>query len=281
MKTKKKFAINFHESFILSRTSIFQILNGVNKKGKLDREVLKNTSLGTNYQKSMPRYAKRAGLLNQKNHLTLFGSFVAEYDPHMEKTGTQWLLHYHLSAPHQPTAFWHHLVTRWFIPGNTFTAEQLVEDLMIFLQHHTGKTPAPRSVRSTVTIFVGTYLKSDGLKRLGLLEETEKGTYRVPQVARPSVWVLGYALADYWQAYYGERLTVNLDDLIGKNFAGLFLLGEEGLTELLIELKQEGIIDLYRVARPYQVVLLQPSPEFALKRLYNNKIYDGIHAHYL
>lgn len=261
--------LTFHRTFSFSRSSVMKVLEIAQKKpGFKQSDLATNTDLGTIYQEAMPRYAKRAGLLDEKNHLTLFGSFVAEFDPYMEKTGTQWLLHYHLSAPHRPTAFWHHLVTRWFIPGNAFTAEQLVEDLMIFLQDHTGKTPVPRSVRSTMTIFVGTYLKSDGLKRLGLLEETEKGTYRVPQVARPPVWALGYALADYWQAHYGERLTVNLDDLIGKNFAGLFLLGEEGLTELLIELKQEGVIDLHRIAHPYQVVLLQPSLEFALERLY-------------
>lgn len=274
MKIDDKFVISFHETFILSRTSIYQILRGADQKGKVDKEVLQNVLLGNNYKKSMPRYAKRAGLLDKKNLLTLFGRYVAGFDPQMEKQSTQWLLHYHLSAPHRSTAFWHYLVTQWFIPGNTFTAEQLTEDLTNFLQRSAGKTPAPRSVRSTVTIFVGTYLKSDGLKRLGLLEETEKGTYRVPQVARPPVWALGYALADYWQAHYGERLTVNLDDLIGKNFAGLFLLGERGLTELLIELKQEGMIDLYRVAHPYQVVLLQPGLEFVLERIYKEPFLD-------
>lgn len=261
--------LTFHRTFSLSRSSITKILQvAYNKPGFKNSDLAKLTDLGTIYQESMPRYAKRAGLLDEQNRLTLFGRYVAEFDPQMEKTSTQWLLHYHLTAPHRSTAFWHHLVTQWFIPGNTFTAEQLVEDLTRFLHNNTGKSPVPRSVRSTITIFTGTYLKSDGLKRLGLLEETEGGMYSVPQVTPPPVWALGYALAEYWQAHYGERLTINLDDLTGKNFAGLFLLGENGLTELLIELKREGLIDLYRIAHPYQVVLLQPGLESALERIY-------------
>lgn len=266
--TNDRFVISFHETFPLSRSSLSPILNNAQQTTVLNKELLINSSLGTNYQKAMPRYAYRAGLLDKKKHLTLLGRFVAQHDPALEKLGTQWLLHYHLAAPHGPTAFWHYLVRRRFLSGNTFTAAELTKDLTDFLCHEAGKAPAPRSVRSTVTVFTGTYLKTDGLSRLGLLEKIEKECYRVPFVSAPPVWALGYALAEYWQARYGKRLTVNLDEFIGENFAGIFLLGESGLTDLLRQLKQEGMIDLYRIAHPYQVVLLQPDPEFALQRLY-------------
>lgn len=270
MVIQDKFVISFHESFSLSRTSIAQILRASFQTSSLDRKVLVSTHLGTNYQKAMPRYAYRAGLLDEKNRLTLLGRFVAEYDPNLEKTGTQWLLHYHLAAPHGPTAFWNHLVARHFLSGNTFSAADLTADLTEFLRREGGKEPSLRSVRSTVTVFIGTYLKSDGLNRLGLLVEDERESYRVPAVAAPPPWALGYALAEYWRAQYGERLTVNLADLSGENFAGLFLLGESSFTDLLILLKQEGMIDLYRIAHPYQVVLLQPDPAYALVKLYAN-----------
>ncbi|WP_298009210.1 MULTISPECIES: DUF4007 family protein [Anaerolinea] len=262
-------SLTFHRTFSLSRSSITKVLFVAQEKPEFNQSDIANkTDLGTVYQEAMPRYAYRAGLLDEKKHLTLFGRFVAEHDPNLEKTGTQWLLHYHLAAPHGPTAFWHYLVTHWFVPGNTFTADQLADDLAGFLQREKGKAPSPHSIRSTITIFTGTYLKRDGLSRLGLLEEIEKNTYHVQRVSQPPIWALGYALADYWQAHYGERLTVNLDDLSGDRFAGLFLLGESGFTELLLQLKQEGMIDLYRIAHPYQVVLLQPSLEYALDKLY-------------
>ena len=261
--------LTFHRTFSLSRSSVAKVLRLAQENPGFNKDDLAtHTDLGTIYQEAMPRYAYRAGLLDEKNRLTPFGRFAAAHDPALERPGTQWLLHYHLAAPHGPTAFWHHLVVRRFLMGNTFTSSDLINDLSEFLRREAGKEPAPRSVRSTVTVFIGTYLKSDGLKRLGLLEETQQETYRVPAAPLPPLWALGYALAEYWQAHYGERLTVNLDDLSGENFAGVFLLSERGFTELLVQLKQEGMIDLHRTAHPYQVVLLQPSPEFALERLY-------------
>ena len=263
-----RFAISFHETFSLSRPSLAPILENAERNGALNRQFFVETSLGTNYQKAMPRYAFRSGLLDKRNHLTVFGRYVADFDPTLDKPATQWLLHYHLAAPHGPTAFWHHLVRKRFLPGNTFTTDDLIADLTGFLSDAAGKAPVPRSIRSTVTIFTGTYLKMDGLGQIGLLEESGPNTYRVPAANPPPLWSLGYALAEYWHAHYGERLTINLDDLTQGDFAAVFLLGKEGLTQLLIQLKQEGMLDLYRIARPYQVVLLQPSLEYALQKMY-------------
>lgn len=263
-------SLTFHRTFSLSRSSIAKVVGLAKDKPRFKQEDLgRNTDLGTIYQEAMPRYAMRAGLLDKANILTLLGRFVAEHDPTLEKTSTQWLLHYHLAAPHGVTTFWHYLVCKRFLPGNTFSADDLLADLDAFVTENTGKELAPRSLRSTITIFIGTYLKSDGLGRLGLLEESDKTTYRVPpSVEAPDRWALGYALAEYWNAHYGERLTINLDDLIYGDFAAIFLLGEKRLTQLLLQLKEEGMIDLYRISRPYQVVLLQPSLEYTLQKLY-------------
>lgn len=263
-----QFTISFHETFGLNRISLSQVINNASQNGRLKRDLLANTALGTNYQKAMPRYAMRAGLLTKDDQLTILGRYVAMHDPEIEKPATQWLLHYHLAAPHGPTAFWHHLVCKCFLPGETFTADDLLNYLAEFLLENAGKTPAPRSLRSTVTVFTSTYLKPDGLGRLGLLEEIAKGTYRVPSTDAPPLWALGYALADYWNVHYPGRLTINLDSLTQGDFAPIFLLGEERLTELLTQLKREGMLDLYRISRPYQAVLLQPSPEYALQKMY-------------
>jgi hypothetical protein len=262
-------SLTFHRTFCLSRASVEKVIRLAQHHPGFSQEDLASiTDLGTVYQEAMPRYAFRSGLLDKHKQLTLFGRFVAQHDPGLEKLATQWLLHYHLAAPHGPTAFWHYLVRKRFLPANTFTADDLVADLTKFIQETAGKVPTPRAIRSTVTVFIGTYLKADGLKRLGLLEEVAVNTYRVLLPQAPPLWALGYALADYWDARYKGRLTINLDDLIYGDFAAVFLLGENGFTELLVELKQEGMIDLYRIAHPYQVVLLQPSLEFALERLY-------------
>ena len=261
-----KFAISFHETFTLSRSSLAQIIENCLNNGRLKRNDL--VKMGTNYQKAMPRYARRTGLLGPKDDLTPLGHFIGQYDPTLSRTGTQWLLHYHLAAPQGFSAFWHHFVHRHFLPSNSFSANDLITDLNNFLTEHKGKAPAANSVRSTVAIFTGTYLKPDGLAKLDLLEDNDSNTYYVPPTRTPDLWALGYALVDYWAAHYGERLTINLDDLTHGDFAAIFILGEERLLQLLIQLKQEGMLDLFRTSRPYQVVLLQPNPEFALRKLY-------------
>lgn len=261
--------LTFHRTFSLSRSSLAKIVHlALIKPGFKQGDLGKSTDLGTIYQEAMPRYALRAGLLEKGNRLTTFGSFAVQHDPELEKPATQWLLHYHLAAPHSLSAYWCHLVHKRFLPGNIFTVDDLMVDLIEFLKEKAGKTPVPRSVRSTVTIFTGTYLKTDGLGRLGLLEETAKETYRVSTADVPPLWALGYALADYWRTLYDGRLTINLNDLTQGDFAAVFLLGEERLTDLLLQLKREGMLDLYRISHPYQVVLLQPSPEYALHKLY-------------
>lgn len=262
-------SLTFHRTFSLSRSSMAKVIRLAQSEPGFSLENLaQNTDLGTIYLEAMPRYAFRSGLLDRRNHLTAFGRFAVPSDPALEKPATQWLLHYHLAAPHGPTAFWHHLVRKRFLPGNIFTADDLMADLTEFMSDAAGKAPALRSIRSTVTIFTGTYLKADGLRQLGLLDEISPNTYRVPAAGPPPFWAVGYALAEYWHARYGERPTINLDDLTQGDFAAVFLLGEEGLTQLLIQLKQEGMLDLYRISHPYQVVLLQPSLEYALQKIY-------------
>lgn len=260
--------LTFHRTFSLSRSSIAKVINLVQGDGGLKREDLATkTDLGTVYQEAMPRYAIRAGLLTPNSKLTDLGEHVIRHDPALSQVSTQWLLHYHLAAPHGATAFWCHLVRKRFLPGNTFSTEDLMADLSDFLAKAASTLPSPRSVRSTVTVFTGTYLKADGLGQLGLLEETSPSVYTVSSPASPGIWVIAYALADYWEAHFGQRLTVNLDDLSQGDLAAIFLLGEERLTQLLLQLKQEGMLDLYRTSRPYQVVLLQPGPQHALQRL--------------
>lgn len=261
--------LTFHRTFSLSRSSIAKVIGlARNRPGFKPADLGTCTDLGTIYQEAMPRYASRCGLLTKQNQLTVLGKFATEHDPTLEKPETQWLLHYHLAAPHGPTAFWHYLFCTKFLTGNSFNIEDMTHALEEFLQQKTGKVLASRSLRSTVTVFTGTYLKHDGLGLLGLLEEISEGNYRVPPVGPPPLWAVGYGLIDYWNAHYPEHLTTNLDNLTRGDFAAIFRLGEDRLLDLLLQLKREGLLDLYRISRPYQVVLLQPNPEYALQKMY-------------
>jgi len=78
----------------------------------------------------MPRYAIGAGLLDNNYEITLFGKFAHKHDPILEQAGTQWLMHYHLSAPQGPgPAFWHELVMSRFRGGCEFTTDEIATQI--------------------------------------------------------------------------------------------------------------------------------------------------------
>jgi hypothetical protein len=268
----------FHETLSLSRQSIFQIVQSIANDNNVDKprkpnfdSLKKQTNLGPNYIKAMPRYARGCGILDQKNSLTAFGKYINLRDSLLDQTGTQWLMHYHLSAPQGPgAAFWSEIVSKHFYSGNLFTPEDIVDTIGNFIWQTENKVLADRAIRSTSTIFLGTYTKPEGLGKLRLLEVTDSGRYRVREPVPAPAWAVGYALLDYWETYYPGRLTIGLDTLQDGPFPKLFMLGKADLDDVLQTLQETRCIDIHRTAPPYQVVLLRTARESYLEKLYGN-----------
>ncbi|GAB4407257.1 MAG: hypothetical protein Kow00106_00030 [Anaerolineae bacterium] len=221
----------------------------------------------------MPRYATGAGLLGFDRRLTPFGQYALSHDRLLEHQGTQWLMHYYLSAPQGPgPAFWHHLVRRFFYIGHEFSKVQVEREITTFVEQTEGRALAERTLHTAATIFLGTYLKSDGLGRLGLLNQLPNERYQVTEPALPPPWAVAYALLDYWEAHFPDQLTVSLDTLTAPGgFASLFLMGEHDFNAVLRALQAERYVEVYRVAPPYQVVLLRRDPEPLLQKLYGTQ----------
>lgn len=271
--SRKRIGLAFSESFSLSRPSVMQVLSIVAQipQGASLGTVLKErTSLGKNYVKSMPQYAKGSGLLGFNNRLTPFGHYVLAHDPLLEQRGTQWLMHYYMSAPHGPgPAFWHELVCRFFYVGHEFSKTQLERHVTAFVKQAESRELVERTIRSAVTVFVGTYLKPDGLGKLGILSEVSKDCYRVNEVSTPPPTAAACALLDYWAAHFEGRLTISLDTLVAPDgFVRLFMMGRQDLNEVLRALQGEHYVEVYRSVLPEQVVLLQQDIEPLLKKLY-------------
>lgn len=268
--------LTFHRTFSLSRPSITEILQLAatqpkSESGLSRKDIRAGTTLGTIYVESMPRYALGAGLLDEKNRLTPFGRLAVQHDLQLALPATQWMMHYYLSAPEGPgPAFWHDLVTSHFRPGNQFSAEELGSHLADFVEQTEGKPLAERTVRSTITTFLGTYTKSDGLGGLGLLEQ-DGSSYYVRESSPPPASVVAVALAEYWDQQFRGRVTVNESDLLDQStLPDIFLMGRSAFDATLRELQRAHIVDLHRTAPPYQIVLLQPDPQDHLIRLYGS-----------
>lgn len=266
----------FHESFSLSRPAVSAVLVAaeLNRPENVSffEWVRYKTHLGSRYCKAMPRYAQGSGLLTSTNSLTELGKIVSAKDRGLNLTVTQSLMHYYLSAPQGPgPLFWHFLVTQVLRPGRTLDAETVAKAIGEFLRNAGQKEPTERALRSTATIFLGTYAKSDGLRDLGLIEEMGKGTYRVLFPSPPPLWVLAFTLVDFWACHWPDQLTVNLSELSRPGgWASLFLMDGGTLGQQLQRLKDKGVVDIFRVAPPYQVVRLwkEGEKEKFLERAY-------------
>ena len=230
------------------------------------------THLGTRYVKAMPRFAFGTGLIDYRHQFTEFGWYAFGNDQELQQSGTEWLMHYFLSAPHGPgPAFWHELVVTRFRSGDEFTTDEIAAQIGEFVATQEGKQLAARSARSTATVFLGTYTKEEGLGRLGILRLVGNQRYRVQEPDPPPTWAFGYALLDYWRTQFGNLLTINLDTLYGeRGLTTLFLCGAGRLNMMLRAMQEEGYVDIYRVAPPYQVVLLRQESESLLQKLYEH-----------
>lgn len=275
--SSSRMALAFHESFALSLPSIAAVLRLSHQNSGLisSGTIRAQTSLGPNYVKAMPRYARACGLMEMGSYrLTPFGEAVCRHDPHLTHPATLWLMHYHLSAPHGPgPAFWSHLVTRCLPFGEEIAAGKLASEISRSVQDQ-GKTRPlqERTVRSSATIFIGTYTKSDGLGSLGLLEECRgRGrSVRVADPQSPPPSALACALADYWSFHYGDQVTLRVSELAkADGFARVMWMDPQRLDVALEALRLEGVLDLHRVAPPHQVVRLWSSNDELLARLYD------------
>lgn len=277
-----KLGTMFHESFSLSRESLRQVLSVVLDNGSVNFsrqekrfDVLRySTNLGTNYVKAMPKYAKGAGLLDDSFEASLFGAMTYQKDRLMSLPSTLWLMHYHLSAPEGlGPLFWNELVTNNFRSGNEFGKDDVEKQIKDFYERTENEILANRSISSTATIFLGTYIKSDGLGGLNLLQQTQQNRYRVnDDLDPPPSWAVAYAIINLWKKNFPDRQTINLDELTeGNSVANIFMIGAGKVANILQKMQAEGFVDLYRVAPPYQVVLLRPDLQAILEKIYENE----------
>lgn len=234
------------------------------------------TSLGNNMRRSFPRWGVGAGLLSERRNryvLSAFGQAVLEHDPALRRLDTQWIIHYHLSAPDGPgPAFWHYLFAEIIRAGRSFTRGD-VEDAITAVY---AENISDKLVQSTATVFLRTYTDSASLGHLHLIRpvKQEPDRYELSLDAEPpSLWAFAYALVDHWDRSWSEHVTVRFDWLFQpRSLTSLLFLDQAQAEKYLGELQREGWIEIFRVAPPFQLVRrwadAEEKKQAALQRLY-------------
>lgn len=282
MCSLNRLGTTFHRTFSINRPSISGILRTVDaspgEESQLDDRILRKlTHLGTIYIESMPRYSFGSGLIDNENKITPFGRTVIIKDPLLELPQTQWLMHYYLSAPYGPgPLFWHEIVTQRFRSGDKITTDDIAAQIAEIYQREEGKPLAKRSARSTATIFLGAYIKSDGLGNLGIIKETGDSEYLILEPSHPPMWTIACSLVSFWQMLYPDMATVHLNNILTEGFfTSIFMISQGSFNRTLETLQREGVLEVFRVAPPYQVALLHRNLDYYLERMYGNNTDRG------
>ncbi len=265
--TRSRLGTGFHETFPLDRSRLSEVLRAAvafdrsdPSMGGFSRKNLDDadTQLGSNMRRAFPRYGVGTGLFEASGgryRLTRFGRSAFELDAVLGRPSTQWLLHYHLSAPEGPGPyFWHRLFAEVLRPADSFGRVDVERAIEAAQAERVGD----KLLRSTATIFLGTYTNSAGLGGLRLILPTlnERGRYDVNVAPEPPpIWAFAYALADHWERVWPGQLTVGLDRLSAPGgLASLLFVGRARVDDYLGRLQREGWIEVFRVAPPFQLV---------------------------
>ncbi|MCC6188631.1 MAG: DUF4007 family protein [Anaerolineales bacterium] len=237
---------------------------------RLEQAALRDDSnLGSIYVEAMPRYGQAAGLLTKQHLPTLLGQCVARRDPLLEQSGTQWLMHFGLSAQHGfGPQFWREIVLSHFLSGEVLTKAALAERIAGIHEQIEAKPIKLAYAGEAAGAFLGTYTKPDGLGNLGILR---KGTdsYLVLDPEAPPTWAVAYALLDLWEAQFGDQVAAGLNELYGeRGLTSLFMISRGRLNTMLETMQAEGMLELHLIAAPYQVLLLKRDRAWVLGKLY-------------
>jgi len=268
----KRVSTAFHETFALNLPSICGILElAVENDGNVsDEDIKENVKLGNNYIKAMPRYARASGLLDFPGFkVTKFGQTVSDKDPNLVNMSTLWLMHYHLSAPHGPgPLYWNYVVSNLLRIGDRLDSDTLGKEIARQNINNTGIELQGRTTKDSARVLLKTYSENDALGALGIAVELD-GSYLIGEPDPPSEWVIGYALADYWEGVFGDRPGINLSEITSADdFQSIFFMGKGLLLSKLSEMQREGLLQMQRVAPPHQLIKLWPNKEIFLEKIY-------------
>jgi Protein of unknown function (DUF4007) len=254
-------SLSFHESFPLECENIAKLLAVVVEKPSVSNVAiaeLTGLGIGKNPRKGLVQptieYADCAGLITveprgRQINLTDVGRMIFEHDRQMKKPVTQWALHYHLSRVGGKAEAWAHFVHEFLPHHQKFERAEFEKSIE---EKFSGRAKL-RSIKPGLVL--NSYTESRGLGLLRLLRESGREyTHVWPNIPIPP-YIIGYILAEIWDAQHPKRIMIDLDKLSEPGHLGPTIgLKDPDLQGQLNNLAHIGVIGQMREAPPFQVV---------------------------
>lgn len=170
------------------------------------------------------------------------------WDPYFEDPATAWVVHWQLVANPHRAATWHLCFTEW--PRDLFTHEQLVRWIgSRNLERDSPSRTTENSLKRDVEVLTRTYIRANPnrelpiedaydspLSELALLEEVDRGTFRIVRGPKPTLpdEVLWHAIDEFWRSMELGS-SASFDRLLNSSGSpgAAFALGDRDLTERL------------------------------------------------
>jgi hypothetical protein len=181
--------------------------------------------------------------------LTPAGQVVFECNRQMKKPVTQWMMHYHLSRTDSRAEAWAYFVQE-FLPQHQKFQRAVFEKS---IEGKFGSRAKLRSIKPGLVL--NSYTENRGLGLVRLVRESGREYVRVrPNVPVPP-YIIGYILAEIWEAQHPARMMIDLEKLDEPGHLGPTIgLKDFDLQEQLNALTHLGVIGQMREAPPFQVV---------------------------
>lgn len=180
---------------------------------------------------------------------TEFGKLVAE-SKLLEGSDVQWLMHYFMAAPSGPgPQFWHDAVCHFSALRAPFTKTDWTD-------YFNSRPVVADSVEKQWPRFRDAYVSEmlSNLRLIRVMGNSGSDLEFDPPIRRCGANVFACVLIDHWMVHWSDLVSVEIERLFEDGgIADVMLLTRDDVDEYLGELASHGLVDVFRIAPPYQI----------------------------
>lgn len=221
-----------HETFALRYGWLNKSYNLLNYNEKNEENMVVDLGVGKNMVNSIKYWTEIAGLQplkvdgQKKGYFSDITEVIKLYDSYLEKTVSNWLLHYYIQKNYSELTF-----ARWYFNFSNkqfFDKNDLILDLIDWLQAEGLKVPAIATLQKDFDCFALCYGKKlnkvfkgedsfvSPLNELNLIYHLEANKFKSDFVEQkalsPEVFL--YCLVDFWQTFFKDASTISVDSIL-------------------------------------------------------------------